>query len=121
MAGRFRVGRYRIRAHYGLTNAAPFAKRIYSLTSQWLASSGVEELFVFCVQHADQVKAYVESSSWTTAIKVTCVKDTTCTNPGDALRELDKRGLVRSDPFIMMSGDVVTNVDVREVSYEQNE
>eukprot|EP00519_Triparma_laevis_P010136 CAMPEP_0182517180 /NCGR_PEP_ID=MMETSP1321-20130603/41753_1 /TAXON_ID=91990 /ORGANISM="Bolidomonas sp., Strain RCC1657" /LENGTH=757 /DNA_ID=CAMNT_0024724903 /DNA_START=55 /DNA_END=2328 /DNA_ORIENTATION=- len=87
-------------------------------TIEWLASSGVEELFVFCVQHADQVKAYVESSSWTTAIKVTCVKDTTCTNPGDALRELDKRGLVRSDPFIMMSGDVVTNVDVREALKE---
>ena len=82
-------------------------------TIEWLASSGVEELFVFCVHHADQVEAYVEASSWTSVIKVICVKEKTITNAGDALRELDKMGLVRSDPFIMVYGDVVTNVDIR--------
>ncbi len=82
-------------------------------TIEWLASSGVRELFVFAVHHADSVEAYVEMSKWSSAIKVTCVKDEQCTNPGDALREMDKRGLVRSDPFILMSGDVITNADVK--------
>jgi translation initiation factor eIF-2B subunit epsilon len=82
-------------------------------TIEWLASTGVEELFVFCVHHAKQVQEYVSSSTWTSVIKVMCVVESSILNAGDALRELDKRGLIRSDPFIMVSGDVVTNVDVR--------
>lgn len=38
--------------------------------------------------------------------------DASVTNAGDALRELDKRNLIQSDPFILMTGDVVTNVDI---------
>lgn len=33
---------------------------------------------------------------------------------GSALRELDRRNVIKSDPFILMQGDVVTNVDLRE-------
>ena len=79
---------------------------------EFLAGAGVEELFVFCVHGAETVEQYVQNSTWTSSIKVTCVKDSNCTNAGDALRELDKRNLVQSDPFILMSGDVVTNVDI---------
>jgi translation initiation factor eIF-2B subunit epsilon len=79
---------------------------------EFLAGAGVEELFVFCVTGRDAVEAYVEKSTWTSSIKVRCVKDSSVTNAGDALRELDKRNLVQSDPFILMSGDVVTNVDI---------
>ena len=53
------------------------------------------ELFVFCVHHADQVQSYVESSTWTSVIKVICVVESSILNAGDALRELDKRGLIR--------------------------
>lgn len=31
-----------------------------------------------------------------------------------ALRELDRRNVIKSDPFILMQGDVVTNVDLHE-------
>jgi len=79
---------------------------------EFLAGAGVEELFVFCVHGAETVEEYVQNSTWTSSIRVTCVKDSNCTNAGDALRELDKRNLVQSDPFILMSGDVVTNVDI---------
>mmetsp|Transcript_15421 Transcript_15421/g.29081 ORF Transcript_15421/g.29081 Transcript_15421/m.29081 type:complete len:805 (-) Transcript_15421:48-2462(-) len=83
---------------------------------EFLAGAGVEELFVFCVTGRDAVEAYVEKSTWTSSIKVRCVKDSSVTNAGDALRELDKRNLVQSDPFILMSGDVVTNVDILPAS-----
>eukprot|EP00590_Aulacoseira_subarctica_P000096 CAMPEP_0172438288 /NCGR_PEP_ID=MMETSP1064-20121228/72719_1 /TAXON_ID=202472 /ORGANISM="Aulacoseira subarctica , Strain CCAP 1002/5" /LENGTH=752 /DNA_ID=CAMNT_0013186835 /DNA_START=95 /DNA_END=2353 /DNA_ORIENTATION=+ len=80
---------------------------------EFLAGAGVEEIFVFCVHGADEVERYVFQSSWSNVLQVHCVKDATCATPGDALRELDKRGLVRSDPFVLMSGDVITNVDLR--------
>mmetsp|Transcript_21620 Transcript_21620/g.30290 ORF Transcript_21620/g.30290 Transcript_21620/m.30290 type:complete len:842 (+) Transcript_21620:40-2565(+) len=79
----------------------------------FLAAAGVEELFVFCVSGGDAIEAYLDrSSSWTSTIKVRCVRDGSVKNAGDALRELDKRNLVQSDPFVLISGDVVTNVDV---------
>jgi translation initiation factor eIF-2B subunit epsilon len=79
----------------------------------FLAGAGVEELFVVCV--SDQVEEHVEQHAWTAStMSVTVVKDNFVTNAGDALRELDKRNLVQSDPFILMFGDVVTNVDIGE-------
>lgn len=79
---------------------------------EFLAGAGVEELYVFCVSGGEAVEAYLEKSTWTSSIKVKCVKDSSVTNAGDALRELDKRNLIQSDPFILMTGDVVTNVNI---------
>merc|ERR1719287_84226 len=39
---------------------------------------------------------------------------TTAAWPDSALRELDRRNVIKSDPFVLMQGDVVTNVDLRE-------
>lgn len=38
-----------------------------------------------------------------------------CLSAGDALRDIDQRGVVRSDPFILVSGDVVSNIDLKSV------
>jgi len=86
----------------------------YSL--EFLAGAGVEEVFCVCVHGAQEVEEHVRKqlggNGTGRSMKVTVVKDESCTNAGDALRELDKRNLVRSDPFILLSGDVVTNVDI---------
>lgn len=83
---------------------------------EFLAGSGVKELFIFCVNHADKVEQYVSQgvtcSQYSNAIKVHCIKDPNCTSAGDALRHLDSTNLIRSDPFILMSGDIVSNVDI---------
>mmetsp|Transcript_12603 Transcript_12603/g.19532 ORF Transcript_12603/g.19532 Transcript_12603/m.19532 type:complete len:802 (-) Transcript_12603:3-2408(-) len=80
---------------------------------EFLAGAGVEELFVVCVR--DEVEEYIKQHTWSGSMQVTCVKDSSITNAGDALRELDRRNLVQSDPFILMNGDVVTNVDILPV------
>jgi len=76
----------------------------------FLAGTGVEELFVVCV--SDQVENHVQSQAAHHTIQVTIIKDPSLDNAGDALRELDRRDMVQSDPFILMFGDIVTNVDV---------
>ena len=43
------------------------------------------------------------------------MSSTATQNAGDALRELDAQNQVRSDPFVLVSGDVVSNVDLRRV------
>ena len=78
----------------------------------FLAGSGVEEVIVVCV--SEKVQSYVRQKKKCWAMSVSFLKDTSLTNAGDALRELDQRDLVKSDPFILMFGDVVTNVNLTE-------
>ena len=69
---------------------------------EWLASNGVEELFIFAIRHCEMIESYVNSyvnsSTWNSSIRVTTLSDSTLTNPGDALRELDKLDLVKVSP-----------------------
>ena len=38
-------------------------------TLEFLASNGVEEVFVFCCAHADQLTQYIENSAWSMRTK----------------------------------------------------
>ena len=53
--------------------------------------------------------------NWSSKLSITLLRFSDSTNIGDALRELDRRNVVKSDPFILMQADVITNVDLREV------
>jgi translation initiation factor eIF-2B subunit epsilon len=77
----------------------------------FLAGNGVEEVYVVCTNDALE-KDLAENQAWQGRLEVTCIKDTSLTNAGDALRELYKRNVVQSDPFLLLFGDVVTNMDL---------
>ena len=83
----------------------------YSL--DFLTGVGVKEVVVFCVHSA--VQDYVLRHHKGSSMKIQVVRDSGCTNAGDALRELDKRNLIQSNPFILMSGDIITNVNLSSV------
>jgi NDP-sugar pyrophosphorylase family protein len=38
-----------------------------------------------------------------------------CHSFGDAMREIDSHGFIRSDPFVLCSLDVVSNVNLRPI------
>jgi translation initiation factor eIF-2B subunit epsilon len=83
----------------------------YSLRT--LARSRVDELVVIgksdAVARAIQESSKRRQDSW----KVTCIVDPTLATVGDALREIDRRNVIESNPFILMFGDVVTNVNLQ--------
>ena len=54
------------------------------------------------------------SSALSSTMKIMVVRDMTITNDGDALREMEKRNVIQSDPFILMYGDTITNVSLPE-------
>ena len=83
-------------------------------TLEFLSQNGVEEVFIFCVWHAAMIREYLSTSKWETILSVRCITSSACTSPGDALRELDTMGIVRSDPFILISGDVVSNMNLQK-------
>jgi translation initiation factor eIF-2B subunit epsilon len=85
-------------------------------TVEFLTQNGVEEILVVCVWHAKLVQKFVDNLVSTKNVAVRCIPMPGCRSAGDALRELDTLGLVRSDPFVLISGDVVANIDLKKVS-----
>ena len=86
-------------------------------TVEFLAVSGVEEIFVFCCAHAEMIKAHLEASRWmepTSPVKLRIIISEDCPSVGDALRNIDSQALIRSD-FVLVSGDLVANMELKEV------
>ena len=86
-------------------------------TVEFLAVSGVDEIFVYCCAHADQLKAHLEKSRWntpTSPVRLHTFTAENCSSVGDALRDIDSLALIRSD-FVLVSGDLVANMELREV------
>ena len=85
-------------------------------TLEWLAMNGVEEIYVFCCAHAEQIQDHLDRVGWTAArrCQVHAVVSTGCRSMGDALRLLDHKDFLKTD-FVLVSGDVVTNMRLGEV------
>lgn len=73
-------------------------------TIEFLAANGVEEVFVFCVWHAASLQEYLSQSKWNKILTIRCITSTSCLSAGEALREIDSMGIIRSDPFLLISG-----------------
>ena len=89
---------------------------------EWLASVGVEEVFVFCCAHAKQVTSYLERSHWKSQINfiVTAIESNNCVSVGDALCFIDQWNVVRGD-FVLVSGNTVSNMSLRQALQEHKE
>jgi translation initiation factor eIF-2B subunit epsilon len=72
------------------------------------------QVFIFCVWHAEKIQEYVNNSKWPSILTVRCIQSTSCLSAGDALRELDVMNVIRSDPFVLISGDVISNINLKE-------
>lgn len=85
-------------------------------TLEFLAKAGVNEVYLMCSSHADQIQAYIEQLRWANnaIFSVTSVMSLELRSVGDSMRDLDNRGLITGD-FLLVSGDVVTNIDFSKV------
>lgn len=82
-------------------------------TLEFLANAGVNEVYLMCSSHADQIQEYIEKSKWSSKnspFKISTIMSLESRSVGDAMRDLDNRGLISGD-FLLVSGDVVTNID----------
>ena len=91
-------------------------------TINYLCSQGVQELYIVCASyevevHVNGILSPPDPSPLDTndiTMKIVVIRDSTITNDGDALREMEKRNVIQSDPFILMYGDTITNVSLPE-------
>lgn len=86
-------------------------------TLEFLAKAGVSEVYLICSSHANLVDEYIENSKWSlpwSPFKVVTIMSPEARSVGDVMRDLDNRGMITGD-FILISGDVVTNVDFNKM------
>lgn len=76
-----------------------------------LRRSGITELFLYCHTHVDTLRTYL-SRKRSTEPFVSLIVSHGCRSLGDALRDLDTKGLIRGH-FILIRGDAFLNVDLR--------
>jgi translation initiation factor eIF-2B subunit epsilon len=93
---------------------------------EYLSGTGVEELYIFVVHGGDAIENYIHErqtllTSSRSSMQIYIVRDSSVCDAGGALRELYNKNLIKSDPFILMSGDVVTNADIGPVMKEHKE
>ncbi|QRW00751.1 translation initiation factor eIF-2B epsilon subunit [Ceratobasidium sp. AG-Ba] len=92
-------------------------------TFECLANAGVVQVFVFCCAHVEQIKEAIEASQWTkpgSGMSVTTIVSREARSVGDAMRELDAKQILTSD-FLLLTGDVVSNIRLDEVVKEHKE
>ncbi|KAK4937537.1 translation initiation factor eIF-2B epsilon subunit, GEF [Elasticomyces elasticus] len=86
----------------------------YSL--EYLASAGVQVVYIYAGAHVDQVETYIEASRWKSHRSpfeslsfLRCV----ASSVGDVMRDLDQKHLLAGD-FIIISGDVISNFPIEK-------
>ncbi|XP_022108135.1 translation initiation factor eIF-2B subunit epsilon-like [Acanthaster planci] len=86
-------------------------------TLEFLASAGIQEIFVFCCSHADQLKNHIQASKWSQPNSPCIVKPIAsegCHSVGDALREVERKSMIRSH-FVLVSGDLLSNMLLKDL------
>lgn len=92
---------------------------ILAYTLEFLECGGVEEIFLLASMPGP-IQSYLESSRWSQrgcAIKVRVLSAPQAISVGDFLREVDRRGLVKSD-FVLIRGGVVSNLALSSIVEE---
>ncbi|CAJ2509233.1 Uu.00g142590.m01.CDS01 [Anthostomella pinea] len=86
-------------------------------TLEFLAMNGVQEVYIYCGAHHEQIERYVHDSRWSPISRscpfstVEFIRVADARSIGDFLRDLDKRSLIDGD-FILVHGDLVANLSL---------
>jgi translation initiation factor eIF-2B subunit epsilon len=91
---------------------------VIEYTLEFLASNGVQDVFIYCGAHSEDIERYIhESSRWSPGSAITpfasleFIRVNDANSIGDFLRDLDKRSLITGD-FILVHGDLVANIQL---------
>jgi translation initiation factor eIF-2B subunit epsilon len=93
---------------------------VLAYTLEFLERGGVEDIILVCSMLSSQVQKYIEGSRWGEPrypVKVKVVSLATASSTGEALREIDRLGLVKSD-FVLVRGGVLSNLPLPSIVEE---
>lgn len=79
--------------------------------------NGVQEVFIYCGAHHEQIERYVHDSRWSHNSRTSpfsnleFIRVADAHSIGDFLRDLDKRNIIGGD-FVLVHGDLVSNISL---------
>ena len=84
-------------------------------TFEFLASAGVQEVYIYAGAHVDQVETYINASRWKLSsspfqkvVFLRCV----ATSVGDVMRDLDSKHILAGGDFIVVTGDITCDFPI---------
>ncbi|KAH8819541.1 nucleotide-diphospho-sugar transferase [Xylogone sp. PMI_703] len=86
-------------------------------TLEFLAMSGVKDVYLYCGAHTTEVENYIHSSKWdplaapASPFNLLEIIRTTSRSVGDLMRDLDARDIITGD-FLLVHGDLVSNLSI---------
>jgi translation initiation factor eIF-2B subunit epsilon len=87
-------------------------------TLEFLSLAGVQDVFIFASTHAEKIEEYIRNSKWNKPSspfkKCQIVMSPSSMSVGDAMRELDGKGMISTD-FLLVNGDFVSNIPLEDV------
>ncbi|KAI8482874.1 Translation initiation factor eIF-2B subunit epsilon [Branchiostoma belcheri] len=96
----------------------PVANRpLLEYTLHFLVAAGIQEICVFCCSHANKIVQYLSDAGWTSdaaPCQVTTQVSEDSLSPGDALRLIYDRSLIRTD-FVLVMGDLVSTINLQPI------
>jgi translation initiation factor eIF-2B subunit epsilon len=96
---------------------------ILAYTLEFLERGGINEIILVCSRLSAQIEDYLISSRWGEKgypVKVQVVVTPTIRSTGDALREIDRLGIAKSD-FVLVRGGVLSNLPLPSVIEEHRQ
>ncbi|KAI1121725.1 eIF4-gamma/eIF5/eIF2-epsilon, partial [Nemania abortiva] len=86
-------------------------------TLEFLAMNWVQDVFIYCGAHHEQIEHYIHNSRWS-PIAPSCpfstlefIRVNDAHSVGDFLRDLDKRNIISGD-FLLVHGDLISNLSL---------
>ncbi|CAO1410861.1 unnamed protein product [Diamesa tonsa] len=92
---------------------------LISYVLEALNRNGVEEVFIFCSTFVEKMKSFISDGitnklTWSVGMDVKIISSEGCRCYGDAIRDLDAKGYIRSN-FILMNSDTITNCNLKDI------
>lgn len=84
---------------------------LFDYMIETLIKSRIQELFLYCSSHVDLVKKYLKEKNYKD-ISISLIISDGCRSLGDALRDIDTKGWIRSY-FILIRGNAFINADLK--------
>ncbi|XP_012266957.2 translation initiation factor eIF-2B subunit epsilon [Athalia rosae] len=81
--------------------------------TETLVKCEIQELFLYCSNHIQLLKKYIKNKNFKD-LNVHLIISDGCRSLGDALRDIDTKGLIRGN-FILIRGDAFTNANLKNL------
>lgn len=90
-------------------------KTLLDMNLEFLINNQVEEIYLFCTRHSNQIKSYLDKSNWrqkASPVEIHFHYNFKCRSLGDAMREIDAKGNIRSTFLLVTATGIVSNLSL---------